>query len=449
MRDIALAVVILGLLPFVLRRPAIGALMWAWVSIMNPHQLTYGFARSIPWAMIIALTTLVALAFSKQRKPLPKSGGVAILLMFMAWMTLSSAFALNPEPAEVWDKWVVMLKIFVMLFVTLMLLRGRKEIEWLIWVIVLSLAYFGVKGGIFTAATGGSYRVWGPPGGMIEGNNELAVALIIAMPFMYYLRGVSAKRWIRLAMLGCMITCAFAALGTQSRGALLAGTAMGLVLGLKGKHPVRSTVALAIVGAGIIAFMPDSWTQRMDTIADYREDNSAMQRIWAWTVLWNAALDRPLVGVGFRADNVAVFSRYGNVPGFEQFSSAYTPTAHSSYLQALGEHGFPGLFLFLSIGVWIWFTAAALARRAANDPELSTWVPLLMKMCQVSVLGFGVGAAFLSLVLFDVPYYILGIVVLVQTAVNEKMAANAGKAIAPIPQTLNGAPNVGIRPPAA
>lgn len=448
MRDIALTIVVLGLLPLVLRRPAIGALMWAWVSIMNPHQLTYGFARSIPWAMLIAITTLAALAFSRHRKPLPKCGGVIILLVFVAWMTLTSVFALNPEPADVWDKWVFMLKIFVMLFVTLMLLRGRKEIELLIWVVALSLAYYGVKGGLFTLVTGGSYRVWGPPG-MIEGNNELAVALVIAMPFMHYLRTVSANRWIRLAMLGCMILCAFAVLGTQSRGALLAITGMGLVLGLKGKHPVRSTVALAMVGMAIIAFMPDTWTRRMDTIATYREDDSAMQRIWVWTALWNAALDRPLVGVGFRADNVAVFSRYGNIPGFEAFSSTYTPVAHSTYFQALGEHGFPGLILFVSLGLWTWFTAGALARRTANDPELSTWVPLLMRMCQVSLIGFAVGGAFLSLMLFDVPYYIMAVVALVQVAVNEKMAARGGKALAAIPQTPNGGPNVNPRPPVA
>ena len=41
---------------------------------------------------------------------------------------------------------------------------------------VLSIGFYGLKGGIFTILTGGAQRVWGPPGGFIEGNNELAVA---------------------------------------------------------------------------------------------------------------------------------------------------------------------------------------------------------------------------------------------------------------------------------
>jgi probable O-glycosylation ligase (exosortase A-associated) len=218
---------------------------------------------------------------------------------------------------------------------------------------------------------------------------------------------------------------------------------MAFVLGLKGKHPVRSSVVLVVMGLGIVAFMPDTWTQRMDTIANYREDASAMQRIWAWTTLWNVAVDRPLIGAGFRADNAVVFGRYGNIPEFEAFFGRYTPVAHSSYFQALGEHGFVGLALYVVLGVWIWFAAGALARRTAEDPEYAPWLPLLLRMCQVSVIGFAVGGAFLSLMLLDIPYYILAFVVLAQATVNERAARTATQ---PTPTALQGGPpNVDTR----
>ena len=35
--------------------------------------------------------------------------------------------------------------------------------------------------------TGGSFRVWGPPQSVVEGNNELAVALVITIPLLYFL----------------------------------------------------------------------------------------------------------------------------------------------------------------------------------------------------------------------------------------------------------------------
>ena len=61
MRDIVLTLVIFGLLPFILRRPHIGVLVWTWIGFMNPHRLTWGFAYDMPFAMIVALVTLVSL----------------------------------------------------------------------------------------------------------------------------------------------------------------------------------------------------------------------------------------------------------------------------------------------------------------------------------------------------------------------------------------------------
>ena len=49
------------------------------------------------------------------------------------------------------------------------------------WVMALSIGFFGVKGGIFTVVGGGENMVWGPPGSFIEGNNELALALIMVL----------------------------------------------------------------------------------------------------------------------------------------------------------------------------------------------------------------------------------------------------------------------------
>ena len=421
MRDALLTLIMVGLLPLALRRPVIGAYAWAWVSLMNPHTLTFGFSRAVPWALLIALVTMLGLLFSRNKRPLPMNGGTVLLLMLMAWMTLTSFFALN-EPTLVWDRWIFVMKTFIMLIITFMLVRGRIDIERLIWVIVISVGFYGVKGGIWTLATGGSGRVWGPPGGMLAGNNELAVALVLLLPFMYYLRETASRRWVKVTLLWSMVFMAFGILGSQSRGALLSLLAMAFVLGLKGKHPVRTSMALAVLALLAIAFMPDSWTQRMDTIETYQGDSSAMSRIWTWHTMWNAAVDRPLVGAGLQADNLRVFSMYAPTVGYEMFRGRVF-VAHSIYFQALGEHGFPGLALYLGIGLWVWFGAGRLARATRADPEFSAWVPLLMWMCQVSLIGFAVGGAFLSLMLLDLPYYILGIVVLTHATVHERTKA--------------------------
>lgn len=55
MRDILVTALILGSLPFILRRPYIGILVWAWVSYMNPHRLTWVFAYDLPFAQIVGV----------------------------------------------------------------------------------------------------------------------------------------------------------------------------------------------------------------------------------------------------------------------------------------------------------------------------------------------------------------------------------------------------------
>lgn len=421
MRDILITLIIVGLIPMIIRRPAVGALAWAWISMMNPHKLAYGFAASLPFAQLIAAVTLLSFVFSSRKKPLPIQGGTLLLLALIAWMTVTSYFSIN-DHAVVWDRWIFVVKIHLMLLITLMLLRDREQIEQLIWVMVVSLGFYGVKGGFYTLATAGGGRVWGPPGGMLAGNNEFAVGLILIVPLMYYLYHTNSHKWVRRGLMVSMILIALAILGTQSRGALIGLLAMAAMLGLKSKYPVRSLVGLSALLLCAIAFMPDSWTQRMDTIQGYEGDTSAMSRIWTWNTLWNVALDRPLVGAGFGAEDPAIFARYA--PTGEQFSVFQGKfwVAHSIYFQALGEHGFPGLLIYLSIGLWIWWAAGRTAQASMFAPDLADWVPVLMRMCQVSVLGFAIGGAFLSLMNLDVPYYVLGIVILTRAAVQSRVS---------------------------
>ncbi|MBI5256406.1 MAG: putative O-glycosylation ligase, exosortase A system-associated [Burkholderiales bacterium] len=442
MRDIVLTLVVMGLLPFILRSPVIGAYAWAWLGMMNPNRAVFGFARSLPFSQVVAIATLLSLLMNKKdRKPFPVDAISITLLLLMVWMSVTSFFAINPKSDMVLDRWIFVLKIQFMIWVTMMLVRGRKDIERLIWVMTLSIGFYGFKGGFWTLVTGGSVRIWGPAGGMIEGNNELAVALAMLVPMMVYLIRVSTGKWVRRLLILGTVLMTFSILGSQSRGALLALVAMGFFLGIKGKHPVRSSVLIGVLLATAIAFMPDSWTQRMDTIQEYQADGSAMQRIYTWKTLWNCALDRPLVGAGFHADNLDVFNRYAPRGGeFEHmYQEGMLRVAHSIYFQMLGEHGFPGVGLFILLGLLAWRMAGQLAKETKDHPVYGSWVPQLAPMIQVSLVGYAVGGAFLSLGYFDLPYYIVALVSVLRATIREDKSAG-------LPATPRGAPRGLIHP---
>ena len=419
MRDILVAVIVFGFLPLVFKRPYVGILMWVWISVMNPHTQGWGFATTFPFAALIAAVTLVSLIFTKHSKNLPFTSVTWFFIAFVMWMNVTTLFALYPE--ESYEQWVKVIKIMLMTFVTLMLIKTRWHIHLLICVIVFSLGYYGVKGGVFTVATGGEDKVWGPEGTFIGGNNEIALALIMTIPLMHYLQMTSSKKWVRHSLTFAMILCALAALGSYSRGALLAIAAMGGFLWLKSQHKFRIALFVFVMALPALAFMPDQWGERMDTINAYEEDLSVKGRFNAWWMAYNLAKERPLVGGGFEVSMPELFWLYAPDP--EDLHAA-----HSVYFQALGEHGFVGLGLYLLLALSTWRTGSWIIRNTGKREEYR-WAYNLATMIQVSLIGFAVGGAFLSLLYFDVPYYLMAAMVATRILVEKELKEKATTAV--------------------
>lgn len=428
MRDILVTLIVFGSLPFILARPYIGILMWVWISVMNPHMQSWGFATTFPFAAIIAATTFVSMLISKDAKQLPNTSLTWALFAFAIWMTITTVFAFHIGPS--FEMWSRVMKILLMIIVTMMLIKTRRHIELTIWMIVLSLAYYGVKGGVFTLLSGGSFLVWGPANTFIGGNNEIALALVMIIPLMHYLQLVAQRKWLRHAMTIAMLLCAVAALGSYSRGALLAIAAMGGLMWLKSRHKVLLGVALLVTAPLLITFMPDQWSARMNTINTYDSDASALGRINAWQMTYNIAVDRPLVGGGYAIYDAQTYLRYAPDPTHHR-------AAHSIYFQALGEHGFVGLGLYLLLGWITWRNGRWIIRRTAKLPEYK-WAADLASMLQVSLAGFAVGGAFLSLLYFDVPYYLMAVMV----AVRQLLAQQLKQPVATVYQCPRGVASV-------
>ena len=409
MRDLLLIVILLGTLPFAFKHTYVAVLLWTWVSIMNPHKLAYGFANDAPFALVAAVTALVSLIATKDKLKLPKETPVTVLILFVIWMTITTAASFYPDESFMQLKKVI--KIQLMTLVALAALQERRHIELFIWVNVLSIGFYGLKGGIFTIMTGGSYRVWGPPGGFIEGNNEIAVALIMSIPFMNYLRLIVTHKWLKIGLTAMMVLTAIAALGTQSRGALLALVAMMAVLWVRSDKKMVMGVTLVMVGMLLLALMPSSWEERMHTIKEYEEDGSAMGRINAWWLAFNIA-NRRITGAGFEAYTPETFAAFAPNP-------ADIHVAHSIYFSVLGEHGYIGLILFLLVWVHTLRVAGKIRTKTRNRKDLE-WLFHLAGMSQVALVGYAVGGAFLSLAYFDLPYNIMVIVVVAHRWLLEK-----------------------------
>ncbi|GAB3248688.1 O-antigen ligase family protein [Chitinimonas naiadis] len=400
MRDLLLGSIIAYCVIRAFASPAIGILSWTVLSIMNPHQ--YGWLLStMPVAAAVAIATMVGILITKEERSFPWSGETMVLVAFMVWVCITLPFSNSFEGSI--DMWKKVMKIDFMILLAMLVLHSKQQIMALAWVLAGSIGFFGFKGGLFTLLTGGNYRVWGPDSTFIEGNNEIALALVIVIPLLRFLQMNVSKTWVKHGLTLVMLLSAIAALGTHSRGALLAIAAMSLVMWWRSKNKFWTGLLLLAVGASMLAFMPEQWTARMETIGEYDQDESAKGRINAWWMAWNLA-SHNFFGGGFDIYTPQMFAIYAPNP-------ADIHAAHSIYFQVLGEHGFVGLFLFMLMWFMVWRSAGKL-QKVGKQREETRWVADLGAMCQVSLAGYAVGGAFLSLAYFDLPYNILILVVL-------------------------------------
>ncbi|PCI70447.1 MAG: putative O-glycosylation ligase, exosortase A system-associated [Piscirickettsiaceae bacterium] len=412
MRDILITLIVFGSVPFIFKRPYIGILMWCWISYMNPHRASWGFAYDMPFAAIIAGATMLAMLIqTKQVQKLDKNSIVVLWIVFLLWTGVTTIFAFFPESAVYLFK--SYFKIMLMTFVAIMLINDQKKLDHFIWVIVLSLGYFGVKGGVFTIATGGSFRVWGPPSSFIEGNNELALALLMLIPLANYLRIIATKKWVKIGFLGAIFLMLTAALGSQSRGAFVAAGAMGVYFWLKSDKKFLSGIAVTLAGASFLMFMPKIWWDRMSTIQSYEEDASALGRINAWWTEFNIANDN-IFGAGFNHSSSLIFAQYAPNP-------TDVHAAHSIYFQVLGGHGWIGFALFMAFCILSLRLSKKITKKTKEHTDLA-WANLLSRMVYVSLIAYAVGGAFLSLAYFDLPYHLMAILVMTNIIVDRELA---------------------------
>lgn len=411
MRDIAITLVVAGFLPMILKRPYIGILLFSWLSYMNPHRLSWGFAYDFPFAAIVVGVTIISMLFSKEAKNIPWSAVSVVLLVFVGWMTLTTVFSLYPEDA--FGEWKRTIKIQLMVFITMMLIRDLKSLNLLVWVIALSIGFFGIKGGVFAIATGGNFIVFGPPGTFFGDNNALALALVMVLPLMRYLQLTADAKWIKLALgvgMGLMLV---SIITSYSRGAFLAVSAILFFLVMKSRRKVVFAAALVVIIPIALTAVPDKWFDRIGTIQTYEEDSSALGRINAWWFAFNLAKDRPLVGGGFQTFDPRLFYKYAPAP--EDFHDA-----HSIYFEVLGEHGFVGLTLFLLLGV-LALKNGVWINKNCKDIDSLKWAKDLASMVQVSLIGYATGGAFLGLAYFDLYYHLVAILVILRVLVEKEL----------------------------
>src|SRR4029077_4677154 len=146
--------------------------------------------------------TILGMFLSPGQKRLPVQRETILLMLLWGAFGVSTVFAIFPDDAFV--KFTEVSKILLMIGVATIVISSEEKLYSLIRVIGYSLGFYGLKGGVFSVATGGAEIVYGPENSFLNSNNSIGLALAMNIPILLYLlkREQSAKvRWLLKVML--------------------------------------------------------------------------------------------------------------------------------------------------------------------------------------------------------------------------------------------------------
>ncbi len=414
MRDLFLSALLLFSIPIILLYPHIGILVWSWVSYFNPHRLSFGFMTDMPLLVVIGGFTIFSWIISSEPKLPPNHPILWSIILLLIWTLVTTAFSQNLNLSL--DKLNTFYKIILFTVLTVIMINKRYRIEHLMLIICVSLGFFALKGAFGTIVSAGKYSFEGPPATFLQDRNDLALAFVMMLPMLRYFQVHSKVVLIKLAAIAGFPITIIAILGTQSRGGVLALAATGLWLVWKSRRRAITLLTVAAISLLAVGFVPANWTERIKGIQTAaNQDTSAEGRLQMWRFALDLTADHPVVGGGFKT--------FGN----RSFSSTYLPegiplrASHSMYFEALGEHGYVGLFLLLMVFATSFLTAIQTAGLCKNQPDLK-WAADMNTAFQASILGFIVGGAFLELIVFDLSYHICALILVLNVMVKSAIA---------------------------
>ncbi|MCC2973047.1 putative O-glycosylation ligase, exosortase A system-associated [Massilia sp. IC2-476] len=452
MRDLFLLAILPALLYFMFKRPFIALGMWPWTALFFPNGWVYGAASSIRYNLLIAGVTILTYVFSKHKPKFQLSGLGAMVLLFFVWTTISTIMAIGNQEVA-WDYWNRFWKVIALFIFVLLIVEKKLHLDMLLWGVVLSVGFYGNLEALKFIASGGGHAIAGMSGHVLGDRNELAVAFVMTLPICAYLLGEYGQRSriIQIGLLGSMALLVFAVIGTQSRGGFISMLAVAGYLFVKSKRKFLfgSLAAVLVVAASFV--VTSEWTDRINTIETANQDDSFMGRVVAWKLSFILATQNPIFGGGFKAlENFAIWRAL--IKDFDAYSWFYTGdavpvefarAAHSVYFQVLGDQGFGGLFIYVTMLAMAFFKAAKVARIARRQLG-NHWVGTAASMIQLSIFAFALGGAALSFAYFDLIFTLFALVIVLERRLLPAalaQVAGAGKAV-PLHRTAPVAPPV-------
>jgi O-antigen ligase len=301
-------------------------------------------------------------------------------------------------------------------FAIVYILRNERDLRtFLAWFIGIHtyLAMKGISGYSASQFSDAGYTSTGHVGGYFLGDeNDLALALNIALPLAMYLFRQARTTWSRvcwgMGTVAILMTIVF----TFSRGGFVGLSAMGLYWALTSRKKTKAIGVVALAAILVIAVAPPEYWARIETIFAHEDPTGTKeQRQWYWAAARRMFAASPIWGVG--GDNGRVLMpEYGYEFPIELRMNYWGKAFHSMYYQLLAEFGLLGIVLIGSVLV---LNARDLRqiRALGRKGRCSGSIEQLGNCLQLSWVGFLTSAAFISVLSYPHLYYLTALTMVV------------------------------------
>lgn len=412
MRDLVLLAAFGSFLLLGAAAPFIFALGYVWVDAFRPQEVAYGLITSLPVAMLMGVAAIGGWLVLDRRDP-PRPGLILVLmLLFAAWVTLSTAFW-AVVPGTAWWKWNWAFKTIVFSAFIPFAFRSRVQIEAFLQIYLFAIAAHFLPFAGKTIIGGGGY---GRNLGLIQGNSGIAEGATLAavslmfVPIALFLRRhtrlLPRGRLTDLLYAGLVVACVVAAVGTYQRTALVGMAVLAVFVFLQSQRKWLAGAMIGLGMAGLALLTTDAWNTRIATIGEYQQESSALTRLLVWNWTLGFVQEHPFGG-GFGTSEISRIEPPA-APGDPYPEPVIGRAFHSVYFEVLGEQGWVGLALFLGLVGAAQLAYRDIIRRAAAHAELA-WAADLARTLRASLIILLVCGAFIGIAFQPMFYYLFGL----------------------------------------
>jgi hypothetical protein len=351
--------------------------------------------QAVPLAKITGIFALLAFVSSVGQSSRRFPPEVVYLLLLFVQLCLTVPFALWRGGA--FQRVLDFSKVVAIVPVVVLAVSTLERLRRLIFVQSASVVVIAVVSLLAARLTHG--RLEGVLGGIYGNPNDLALAIVLTLPFCLAFMLGARDAFRKAAWCLAMAVMTYGLFLTASRSGMLAFLAAMVVLlwdfGVKGGRRyllVVGVVALlayfAIAGAGLKQRFGAAFEDSAQSAGDMSAHDSAVQRR---QLLWHSLVvtaEHPLLGVG---------------PGNFVVASGNWHVAHNSFSELSAEGGLPALILF----ILLFRRAFDNVRKVQLLVHRQTEEMLLVGAFRASLLGFAVGAFFASVEYHFFPYFLV------------------------------------------